>query len=73
MDENLIHIKSGMTENVDASEKNFIYVKKIIFGMLLRSCENGKYLASITDNSVITYDEIIHANVTKTILRNIIC
>ena len=34
MEENAIHIKSGITKSVDASSKN-IYVKKIIFGILL--------------------------------------
>ena len=29
------NIKSGITINVDASVKNFIHVKKIIFGILL--------------------------------------
>ena len=33
----------------------------------------GKYLASIIDNSVITYHEIIEAEVTKTAPKNIIC
>ena len=40
------------------SVKNIIFVKKIIFGILV-FCENGKYLASIMDDSVITCDEII--------------
>ena len=35
MVENVIQIKSGITVNVDASAKNIIYVKKIIFGILL--------------------------------------
>ena len=35
MEENVIQIKSGITINVDASVKNIIYVKKIIFGTLL--------------------------------------
>ena len=39
--------------NVNATTKNIIYVKKIM--------KNGKYLASIIDDSVITCDEIIDA------------
>ena len=35
MKENVIQIKSGKIINVDASVKNIIYVKKIIFGILL--------------------------------------
>ena len=34
MDENVIQIRGGITINVDVSVKN-IYVKKIIFGILL--------------------------------------
>ena len=47
MEENVIMI------NVDSSVKNIVYVKKIIFGILLHA------LASIIDDSVITRDEII--------------
>ena len=36
------------------------------------SCENGKYLASIIDDSMITCDEIIVTKETKTIPKNII-
>ena len=35
MEENVIQTKSGKMINVDASVKNVIYVKKIIFGTLL--------------------------------------
>ena len=52
MEENVIQIKSEIMINVDSSVKN-IYVKKIIFGILLHA------LASIIDDSVITRDEII--------------
>ena len=46
-EENVIQIESGITINVVASVKN-IYVKKIIFGILLHVvAKNGKYLASI--------------------------
>ena len=36
------------------------------------SCKNGKYLASITDNSVIMCDEIIDAGKTKTFAANVV-
>ena len=40
--------------------KNVIYLKKIIFGILLQwSGENGKYLASYIDDSAILCNEII--------------
>ena len=35
MVENVIQIKSGIMINVDVSVKDIIYVKKIIFGILL--------------------------------------
>ena len=35
MVENVIEINGGITINVDASVKKVIYVKKIIFGILL--------------------------------------
>ena len=35
MEENVIQINGGITINVDASVKNIIYLKKIIFGILL--------------------------------------
>ena len=39
-----------------------MYAKKVIFGILLHVVvKNGKYLASIIDDSVITCDEIIES------------
>ena len=35
MVENIIQIKKGAMINIDVSLKNIIYVKKIIFGILL--------------------------------------
>ena len=57
MVENEIQIKSGITINVNLSVKNIIYMKEIIFGILL----HVKYLASTIDDSVTTCDEIIDA------------
>ena len=37
MEENLIQINAGVTVNVDASVKKVMYVKKIIFGILLHA------------------------------------
>ena len=42
--------------------------KDYIWNPATCSCENGKYLASITDDSVITWDKIIEE--TKTIPTN---
>ena len=65
MKENVIQIKSGMMINVNASVKNIIYVRDYIWNPATCSCENGKHLSSIIDDSVITCDEIIEE--TKTI------
>ena len=35
MKKNLIQINGGITRNVDVSVKNIVYMKKIIFGILL--------------------------------------
>ena len=35
IEENVIQINGGITKNVDVSVKNVMYVKKIIFGILL--------------------------------------
>ena len=55
-----IQINGGIIINVDVGVKNVIYLKKIIFGILLQwSGENGKYLASYIDDSAILCNEII--------------
>ena len=35
MEENIIQVNGGIIASVDASVKNVMYVKKIIFGILL--------------------------------------
>ena len=52
------------------NQKEHHCTKKIIFGILLHTCccENGKYLATIIDDSVTTCDEVI--NTTKTVPTN---
>ena len=35
MEENVIHINGGITINIDVNVKNVMYVKKIMFGILL--------------------------------------
>ena len=60
-------------------KKHHLCKKDYIRNPATCSCKNGKYLASITDNSVIIFDEIIDANVetkshikeAKTIPKNI--
>ena len=57
-------IQSGVTLNIDASRKikKNMYVKKMIFRILahvlVKTCENSKYLGIITSNSVIICDKI---------------
>ena len=46
--------------NVNVNVKNIIYVKKIIFGILLHvTVKNAKYLANIIVDSTIICDEFI--------------
>ena len=47
-------------------KKRHICEKNCIWNPATCSCKNGKYLASIVDDSVITYDEVIDAEI-KTI------
>ena len=55
MQQNVIQINGGRTINIDASVKNQIYAKNIIFYILLNCwCENGKYLAIILDDSALS-------------------
>ena len=58
MGENVIQINYGITINVDVSVKNIIYVKRLCLDPATCNCENGKYLASIIDDSAIVYDEV---------------
>ena len=44
---------------------SYIWKKNYSWNPATFSCENGKYLASITDSSVITCDEIIEAEATS--------
>ena len=68
--EKVIQIKSGIIINVSASvkKKNCVW-EGSIWNAAACSCGNGKYLASIGDDSVITWDENIEE--TKTIPKNL--
>ena len=50
-------------------KRHYICEKNYIWNPATCSCKNGKYLASIIDNSVIMCDEIIEAE-TKTVTTN---
>ena len=54
-------------------KKDHICKKDYIWNSAICTCEHGKYLASINDDSGITCDEIIDTEETKTIPKNIIC
>ena len=57
MEEVATQIIGGTMINVDVNVKNIMYVKKIMFRIMLQMgmdfhvCENGKYLATIMDDS----------------------
>ena len=76
MIKSVIQIKSGIMINVGASVKDNICENDYIWNLATCSCRNGKYLSSIIDNLVITYDEIIDAEAktydeeTKTVATN---
>ena len=72
MFENVIQIKNGIMINDDASVKNIKYMKKdYLWNPVTCSCENGHYLLSNIDGSVITCDEITDAKETKTIPKSL--
>ena len=65
MVENVLQTKYEIMANVGASVKNIIYIKKdSIWNPATCSCEDGKYLASIINDLVITYHEIIDVEAT---------
>ena len=48
-------------------KKHQAYEKHYVWNPVTRSCEYGKYLASIVDDSAITCDEVIESHDEKTI------
>ena len=68
MKKNLNQIKSKITIIVNISAKKHHICEKDYFGILLHVvAKMGKYLASITDNSVSTCDETIDDKRLKTL------
>ena len=66
MVQNVFQIIGGIMINVDVSVKNIIYVKHISFGILLHLvAKMEKKLASIMNDSAITGDEIIEAEIVR--------
>ena len=75
LEDNVIHINGGITMNVGVSVKNVMYVKKIMFGILLHVVMKMKSIYQvlcIMNDSAIMCDEIIESynKETKTILTN---
>ena len=74
MEENVIQINGGITINVDmnVSKERHVCEKDYIWNHSACSCENGKNLESIMDDSAIMYDEVIESydKETKTIPSN---
>ena len=68
IEENVIQTKSGIMINVDGSVKSIIYVRNFFLESCYMHLQNGKFLASINEESVITCDEVIEK--TKTVPTN---
>ena len=69
MGENVIQIENRIMISVHANvKKHHMCEKDCIWNLSANSCENGKYLAIIIDNTVIMCHEIIEE--TKTIPAN---
>ena len=47
MEENVIHINGGIILNSDVNDKSVVYVKKIVFGILLHVIEKMKNLYQV--------------------------
>ena len=60
MEENVIH--GGIMRNVDVNVKNVMYENGCVWNPAISSFENGKCLASITDDSVIMCDESVESH-----------
>ena len=56
MVQNMIQIKSEITVNMDVRIENIIYVKKIVFGILLHVVVK---MVNIVDDLVVRFDEIV--------------
>ena len=72
-EKNVIQINGGITINVDASVKKIhVCEKDYVWNPATWNSENGKYLSSIKDDSVIICHEIIesYGNKIKTIPTN---
>ena len=69
MKENVIQITGWITIHVDVRAKNIIFLKKVIFGMLLDVVAKSKYSASVMEDSMTTCGEVTEEK-TKTVTAN---
>ena len=60
-EENVTHINSGITTNVNVSVKSVICEKDYVWNHATCICESGKYLPSIMDYSAIIWVEVIES------------
>ena len=68
MGENIFQINGGM---INACKKRHVCEKDYVWNFSTYNCENGKYLASIMNDSAIICDEVIHAEKKNFIEKNI--
>ena len=62
MEKNVIHISGGITINVAVNvKKHHICEKDYVWNPAICNCENGQFLASIMDDSVIKCDKVIES------------
>ena len=61
MKKSVTEINGGIMINVNVSVRNIMYMKKNGWYPATCNCENGKYLASIMDDSAIMCDEVIES------------
>ena len=70
MKKNPVQINGGINDKYACEcKKRHVWEEDSIWGIASCNCDNGKYLANIVDNSVITYDEITEEE-TKTVTTN---
>ena len=69
-EKNPVQINGGINDKYACEcKKRHVWEEDCIWDIASCSCDNGKYLADIVDNSVITCDEITEEE-TKTVMTN---
>ena len=74
IEKNVIQVNGEITKKFRFECKNYsIWDKYYVWNLSTCSCENGKYLANIMDDSKITFYEIIDVKETNFNKKNITC